>query len=132
MPKYTAKLIVPVANDKLNPIKQNLEIGQGIISRVSVTWTPGSQWLNGFRALYEGGQIIPSEGSGEIRGDGFPDTWDEYIIIDKPHPILNLEAWNDGNDYEHDVLINIVVMPLETLETKATKRLTESFDKVFG
>ena len=111
MPKYTAKMIVPVAATNLEPVAADLKVSQGIISQVTVTWTPGSQWLNCFRVLYEGGQIIPSEGGGFCRGDGVPDTWPEYILLEKSHPTLNLEAWNETNEYEQECLISIVVLP---------------------
>ena len=113
IPKYTAKLTVPTTATRDEPIKADLDVSQGRISQVSVTWTPGSEWLNPFRALYEGGQVIPSEGGGLCRGAGYPDVWVEHIILDKSHPTLNLEAWNEGNDYEQDVLVSVVVLPLE-------------------
>lgn len=112
MPKYTVKVVVPAANDKLDPVEEKLKISQGRISQVSVTWTPGSQWLHGLVILYEGGQIIPSEGGGQCRGDGEPDVWTEHIDMDKPHPELVIRAWNEGNDYEHDALVSVVVLPI--------------------
>lgn len=105
-------MTVPTTATNLDPVTQDLDISQGRISQVSVTWTPGSQWLNCFRAVYEGGQIIPSEGGGYCRGNGLPDTWTEDIILDKPHPTLNLEAWNEGNEYEQEVLVSIVTLPV--------------------
>lgn len=113
MPKYTAKLTVPTTATNRSPVTENLKVSQGRIAQVSVTWSPGSRWLNCFRILYEGGQIIPSEGGGQCRGDGYPDVWTEHIILEKSHPILNLEAWNEGNDYEQELLMSIVVLPLE-------------------
>jgi len=132
MPKYTAKLTVPVTSTNLDPITADIKVSHGRIAQVTVTWTPGSQWLNCFRALYEGGQIIPSEGSGFCRGNGYPDTWAEHIILDKPHPILNLQAWNDGNDYEHDVLVSVVMLPVEPDIMKPVKDLIAIFKKVMG
>ena len=111
---------------------EDLNVGQGRIAQVSVTWTPGSQWLNRFRILYEGGQIIPSEGSGQCRGDGYTDTWPENIILDKPHPTLNLEAWNEGNDFEHDVLVSIVILPVEPDPFQPIRDLVALFKRVVG
>lgn len=118
MPKYTAMMEVPPTATNLDPVTKNLKVSQGRIALVSVIWTPGSQWLNCFRVLYEGGQIIPSEGSGQCRGDGYPDVWKEHIILDKPHPTLNLEAWSDGNNYSHDVLVSIIILPTESMLEK--------------
>lgn len=131
-PNYTAKMTVPTTATNLDPITQDLDISQGRIARVSITWSPGSQWLNCFRALYEGGQIIPSEGAGFCRGNGLPDAWDEYIILDKPHPTLNLEAWNDGNEYEQDCLISVVVLPVEPDMMKPVRDLIDILRKVMG
>lgn len=99
---------------------------------MSVTWTPGSQWQNCFRALYEGGQIIPSEGSGFCRGNGVSDVWEEHLILSKSHPTLNLEAWNENNLYEHDVLVSIVILPLEPDRLKPIHDLTALLRKVIG
>lgn len=132
MPKYTAKLTVPAATTSRDPVTEDLDVGQGRIAQVTVTWTPGSQWLNCLRVMYEGGQIIPSEGGGQCRGDGYPDTWPEHIVLDKPHPVLNLEAWNEGNDYEQDVLVDIVVLPVEPDPGGPIQDLVKLLKRVFG
>lgn len=132
MPKYTAKLTVPADTTKAEPITADLGVSQGRISQVSVTWTPGSEWLNVFRALYEGAQIIPSEGGGLCRGAGTPDVWVEHIILDKSHPTLVLEAWNEGNDYEQDVLISIVVLPIEPDMMKPIRDLIAILKRLMG
>lgn len=132
MPKYTAKMTCPASATMVEPVTEDLEVSQGRIAQVTVTWTPGSQWLNCFRALYEGGQIIPSEGGGQCRGDGYPDTWPEHIILDQHHPVLNLEAWNEGNDYEQDVLVDIIVLPVEPDPRGPIRDLVEMLKRVIG
>jgi len=132
VPKYSAKLTVPAARTSLNPVTEDLKVGQGIISQVSVTWTPGSQWLNALVVKYEGGQIIPSEGGGQCRGDGVPDTWPEHILLSKSHPVLNVEAWNDGNDYEHDVLVDIVVLPVAPDVAGPVRSLVSQLRRMIG
>ena len=132
MPKYSAKLTVPADRTIRNPVTEDLGVSQGRIAQVSVTWTPGSQWLNALIVKYEGGQIIPSEGGGQCRGDGYPDTWPEHIILDKPHPTLNLEAWNDGNNYEQDVLVDIVILPVEPDPLKPVRDLVGLLRRLIG
>lgn len=132
VPKYTAKLTVPAANTKLNPVTEDLDVGQGRIAQVTVTWSRGSQWLNCFRALYEGGQIIPSEGGGFCRGNGIPDSGPEHIVLDKPHPKLNLEAWNEDNDYEQDVLFSIIILPLEPDPLKPVRDMVALLKRLIG
>jgi len=132
MPKYTAKLVVPASTTVADPITADLKVSQGRISQVSVTWTPGSQWLNPLRIMEEGGQIIPSEGGGYCRGNGEPDVWEEHIILEKPHPVLVLEAWNEGNDYEHDVLVSIVVLPIAPDAMKPVRDLIEILKRLIG
>lgn len=107
-------------------------MSQGRIAQISVTWTPGSQWENCLRILYEGGQIIPSEGGGFCRGNGVPDVWTEHILLQKSHPTLNIEAWNEENDYEHDALVSIVVLPVEPDPFKPIRDLVAIFRKVMG
>lgn len=132
MPKYTAKMTCPTTASHEERTTEKLKVSQGRIAQVTVTWTPGSQWLNCLVVKYEGGQIIPSEGGGQCRGDGYPDTWPEHIILDKPHPVLNLEAWNDGNDFEQEVLVNVVVLPVEPDPLKPIRDFIDIFKKVIG
>jgi len=132
MPKYTAKLTVPAATTSLDPVTEDLKVGQGRIAQVTVTWTPGSQWYNALVIKYEGAQIIPSEGGGQCRGDGEPDTWPEHIILDKAHPVLNIEAWNEGNDYEHDALVTIVILPFEPEPLKPVKDMVSMLKRLIG
>ena len=132
MPKYSAKLVVPADRTSRNPVTFDLDVSQGRIAQVTVTWSTGSWWLNGLVIKYEGGQIIPSEGGGACRGDGYPDTWPEHIILDKPHPPLNIEAWNEGNDYEHEVLVDIIMLPYEKEPLGPVRELVEIFKRVTG
>ena len=132
MPKYSAKLTVPPETAQADPVTEDLKVGQGRISQVTVTWTPGSQWLNALVVKYEGAQIIPSEGGGQCRGDGYPDTWPEHIVLDKPHPVLNIEAWNEGNDFEHYAIVDIIILPVGPDPMKPIRDLIEIFKKVMG
>ena len=132
MPKYSAKLTVPADRTKRNPVTVDLQVSQGRIAQVSVTWSVGSWWMNALVVKYEGGQIIPSEGGGQCRGDGYPDTWPEHIILDKPHPTLNIEAWNEGNDYEHDALVDIVMLPVTPDTGKPIRDLVNLFRRFLG
>ena len=132
MPKYTAKLTVPADRTSRDPVTEDLKVGQGRIAQVTVTWTPGSQWENCLIVKYEGGQIIPSEGGGQCRGDGYPDTWPEHIILDRPHPVLNIEAWNEGNDYEQDVLVDISVLPGEPDPFRPVRDLVALLRRLIG
>ena len=132
MPKYTAKLTCPTTATFSDRTTAELEVGQGRIAQVTVTWTPGSWWLNCLVVKYEGGQIIPSEGGGQCRGDGYPDTWPEHIVLDKPHPELVLEVWNEGNDYEQDVLVDVIVLPVEPDPLRPIRDLIAIFKKVIG
>lgn len=132
MPKYSAKLVVPADTTSRDPVTFDLDVSQGRIAQVTVTWSMGSWWMNPLVIKYEGGQIIPSEGGGQCRGDGYPDTWPEHIILDKAHPTLNIEAWNEGNDYEHEVLVDIIILPYEKEPLGPVRELVEIFKRVTG
>ena len=132
MPKYSTKLVVPADRTSRDPVKFDLQVSQGRIAQVTVTWSVGSWWMNALIIKYEGGQIIPSEGGGQCRGDGYPDTWPEHIILDKPHPTLNIEAWNEGNDYEHEALVDIVMLPVMPDTGKPIRDLVNLFRRFLG
>ena len=132
VPKYTKTLTCPTTATHANRATTDLEVAQGKISQVTVTWTPGSQWLNALVIMYEGAQIIPAEGAGECRGDGYPDIWPEHIILDKTHPKLNLEVWNDGNDYEHEAKVDIIILPYEPEPLKPVTSLVKTLKRMLG
>lgn len=132
MPKYSTKIVVPASRTSRNPVTFDLDVSQGRIAQVSVTWSNGSWWMNALVIKYEGGQIIPSEGGGQCRGDGYPDTWPEHIILDKPHPTLNIEAWNEGNDYEHEALVDVVMLPVEPDPFGPIRDLVNLFRRFLG
>ena len=132
MPKYTAKLTVPATRTFQNAVTEDLKVGQGIISQVTVTWTPGSQWRNCLIVKYEGGQIIPSEGGGQCRGNGEPDTWPEHIPLDKPHPTLNLMAWNEDNSYEQDCKVDIIILPVAPDPLRPVRDMVSLLRRIIG
>lgn len=132
MPAYNLKLTCPVSATHAERTTSTIQAQQGIISQVSVTWSFGSNLLNALVVKSEGGQIIPSEGSGEVRGNGTPVTWPEYIELKKPHPDLTIEVWNEGNDYEQDVFISIVILPAMPDWAKAISDFVDRISRVMG
>ena len=132
MPKYNASLTCPTTASHKSRTETKLKVSQGVISQVSVTWSPGSNFLNALIVKFEGGQIIPSEGGGECRGNGDPDAWPEYIVLDRAHPQLDIEIWNDGNDEEQDVLLSIVVLPIEPSWVTPIREFVEMFRRLTG
>lgn len=132
MPKYNVKLTCPTSSSHKDRTTTELKVSQGVISQVAVTWSFGSNFLNALVVNYEKGQIIPSEGGGECRGNGDPETWPEYIELDRPHPKLDIEIWNDGNDEEQDVLLSIVVLPKEPSWITPIREFVEMFRRLTG
>ena len=132
MPKYNLKVTCPTTSSHSKRTETKLKVKQGIISQVSVTWSFGSNFLNALIVKYEGGQIIPSEGGGECRGNGDPETWPEYIELDRAHPEITVEIWNDGNEHEQEVLLSIVVLPKVPEWAKAINDLAYMLRTVLG
>lgn len=132
MPKYNVSLTCLTTASHSERITERIKVSQGVISQVSVTWSFGSNFLNALIVKYEGGQIIPSEGGGEERGNGSPSTWPEYIELDRPHPELDVEIWNDGNDEEQDVLLSIVVLPKEPPWVTPIREFVTMFRRLIG
>jgi len=130
MPKYNLKIECPTTASHQERVSTELKISQGVISRVSVTWSFGSQFLNALVVRYEGGQIIPSEGGGECRGNGDIDSWTEYIELDGSHPKVTVEVWNDGNSEEQEVLFSVVILPKEPSWVTPIREFVELFRKL--
>lgn len=126
------KITCPTSATHAKRTRTKLKVSQGVISQVSVTWSFGSNFLNALIVKYEGGQIIPSEGGGECRGNGNPETWPEYIELDKAHPEIIVEIWNDSNTHEQEVLLSIVVLPKYPPWTKAINDVAIVLRTVLG
>ena len=132
MPKYNLKIACTTTATHAKRTTTKLKVSQGVISQVSVTWSFGSNFLNALVVRYEGGQIIPSEGGGECRGNGDPETWPEYLELDKTHPELEIDVWNDGNAYAQDVLVSIVVLPKVPAWAKAITEVADALRIFLG
>lgn len=132
MPKYNLKVTCPTTASHKDRTTDKLRVTMGVISQVSVTWSFGSNFLNALVVKYQGAQVIPSEGGGECRGNGDPDAWPEYIELDTPHPELEIEVWNEGNDNEQEVLLSIVVLPSEPSWITPIREFVDIFRRLTG
>ena len=132
VPKYNKRVTCSTSASFNDRTTSKLKVSQGVISQVSVTWSFGSNFLNALVVKFESGQIIPSEGGGECRGNGNPEIWPEYIVLDKTHPEIDIEVWNDGNEHEQDVLLSIVVLPEEPSWITPIREFVSMFRQLIG
>jgi len=132
MPKYSKNLTCPTSSSHAKRTETKLKVSQGVITQVRVTWSFGSNFLNALVVTHNGAQIIPSLGGGECRGNGHPDPWPEYILLEESHPELVIQVWNDGNEHEQDVLIDIVILPEMPAWAEPIRKLADMLELVLG
>ncbi len=83
----------------------------GTIVSMEVYNPPGSHRVCRCRILEELSVLWPGNAKGYIATDGTPVIWTEYYTLKSPKYRLLLKAWNVSEDWPHDVIVRINVLP---------------------
>ena len=106
-----------------------LKVAHGIITHVSVIDPPGCSGLVHCVIRHLEHQIFPSTERMSLSGDTFPIKWDDYYELYHAPYLLKAELWGVGCRYDHNVWIDIVILPRRAL---APASIPEAIKGVFG
>jgi len=107
---YTIVLNVPANTPVTSPVKQDIVLETGVLSKVSVLIPSGHAGLAHLVILYGETQVIPREG--DISGDDETLTFTECFEIAAPSETLTLVGWNEDDTYDHEFIVRFEVLPL--------------------
>ncbi|MBA7607938.1 hypothetical protein ES703_15108 [subsurface metagenome] len=98
---YDIPITIPPNTLEVTPVRVELKLTHGVITRVIVRPRPGHASLAHLRVIYQGHQIYPANRDSDLHGDTFPMEWEEYIeLLSAPYTLI-LEGWNDDDTYPH-------------------------------
>jgi hypothetical protein len=107
---YTYVLDVPANTPVTAPVKQDITLETGVLSKVSVLIPSGHAGLAHLIILYGETQVIPREG--DISGDDETFPFTECFEIAAPSETLTLMGWNEDDTYSHEFVVRFEVLPL--------------------
>jgi len=105
--------VIPVltTHTAANKKTETLRVARGIITHVSVIDPPGCSGLVHCVLRHQEHQIFPSTEGMDLSGDTYPIAWDDfYKLFSEPY-FLKAELWGVGCSYDHNVFIDIVILP---------------------
>ena len=107
---YCEEVLIPANTVKLIPLTTQLDVVEGIVTRVWVRWRWGSANLAG-AAIFRGGfQVWPSTAGRWFPSTIFDTVFDEaYLIDDEPLHFI-LRTYNEDTRFPHRVWIACSVL----------------------
>ncbi|GAJ18202.1 unnamed protein product [marine sediment metagenome] len=108
---------------------ETLYVAHGILTHVSVIDPPGCSGLVHCVIRHREHQIFPSTERMSLSGDTFPIEWDDYYELYHEPYFLKAELWGVSCRYNHNVWIDIVILPRRAL---APPSITEAIRGAFG
>lgn len=113
---FTFDLLVPKSTPAAKPWEVVAMLGVGVITEVEIEIPRGCKGMV-YVAVRQGvHQVYPLNPEGAYRSDGRVYTARDHRVIRRSDPLLVLQGWSPGTDYEHNVQIRFQVLPLEIAE----------------
>ena len=111
MPTYTLDLTIPANTPEISPIEKELEIKEGVITRISVLIPGGHLALAGFRLLYGIEPIFPAQEAAWIKGNDESFVIDEWWDLVEEPCRLRVQGYNTDETFDHTFYIRIIALP---------------------
>lgn len=108
---YEWTFTIPAETEESDPVEHELKMDSGTIVAMEVFNPPGCHRVCRSRILEGISVLWPGNPEGYIATDGTPVGWSEYYTLKSPDYTLTLKSWNISEDYPHDVIVRINVLP---------------------
>jgi hypothetical protein len=134
---FTFVVTVPPNTPSYQPIRQELKLRAGVITKIGILIPAGHQALAHLALKYGETQIIPHGEDQWIEGEDEPLEWDEDIEIPSEPTSLNADAWNEDDTYPHSFYIRIWVtkektVPSSSIQESAAQAMIKLVKRVLG
>jgi hypothetical protein len=108
---YSTSINIPASTAKTSPVRVDLRLTHGVVTKVIVTPRPGHKALAHLTIHRGGFQLWPTNPDGDFHGDTDPISWEEhYELNDHPYSV-HLLGWNEDDTYQHTFDVQIAVIP---------------------
>lgn len=130
---FEKALTVPAGTLQTAPVEADIDICAGIITRISVEFNYGPNYLV-YAYVRQGlHQVWPLNPEGAVRSDGLAVSSEEFDeAIEAPH-ILTVGAYSPACTYDHEIYFHIEITPEAMAnEGQAFSSWGEKIMKVLG
>ena len=129
---YAWDITIPKNTTEDNPIKKELELTHGVITKIAIKFPIGCSGMVKVRLLRFETPIMPLNRDGWVTGDGETveaTYW--YELTDSPYT-LNFLAISPNTQYDHTVTVRINILPPEAAGVKVLVELLRKFFSIIG
>ena len=117
---YSYEITVPAGTLEVNAVEQRLKLTAGIIHQVDVEFRSGTDFTVGVRIYRGGHQVYPTNPGGELKADGRPIIFPDYLELEAGSNELLVRAYAPDAFYDHVVYIKIGVLSADELRPMTT------------
>jgi len=115
MPFFSFSITTLANTAKASAEKTKITLCPGVIHLVRVRIPPGSAGLLHCYINHHLHQIAPANAGEDFHGDNDPIEYREWYELEGQDTELEVVTWNEDDTYEHEVLIQLGVLPAEVL-----------------
>ena len=108
---YVRQISTDADTSKANATETRIKAWGGIITKISVRFPPGPQFLLHCSISQGGHQIFPVDENFDVTGENEAVTTDEYYKMQSGYNLILVRTWNDDDTYAHSCLVRITVLP---------------------
>jgi len=113
--RYAATLTIPANTTEDDPHEKTVDLCYGQIKQVFVLFPPGHGGLTHLQVFYQTRQIFPTTPGESFTGGDTTYEFDENWPIYEPPLAVTLRAWNLDDTYEHSIIVQLLLLPLEIM-----------------
>jgi hypothetical protein len=134
---FTFVVTVPPNTPWYQPIKQELKLRAGVITKIAILIPAGHQALAHLALKYGETQIIPHGEDQWIEGEDETLEWDEDFELAGEPVSLNASAWNEDDTYPHSFYVRIWVSKEKiaassSVQEKAAQAMIKLVKRILG
>ena len=115
MPFFSFSITTPANIAEKTPLRTKVDLCPGVVHLVRVRIPPGSAGLLHIVINHHLHQIAPANAGENFHGDNDPIEYREWYELEGQDTELEVVTWNEDDTFEHEILIQLGVLPAEVL-----------------
>ena len=130
---YVKALTIPANTAAGSPTEEDLQLTDGIITRVEVEFPAGCAGLAHSDARRGRHQVYPTNPGGNLCSDNHVIVWNDYEDLDAEPRVLTIGGWNLDDTYPHTITWRIELTDRDVAERlKSTDSLLQKIGRLLG
>jgi hypothetical protein len=125
---YKEEITTPINTARTSPMRTELELAVGVVSRVSLSFPAGCAGLVGLRVLDGLLQLWPLTPGEWFITDNFTIDFPENRFLTSGAKTLTIESFNEDTHYEHSVSVQVHVAEPSVDPTAQVRQILEALE----